>query len=126
MLEKMEFKPKTPEKEVNPRDLVFDALEERYGHEGEVTKLDGLSVEHKDEKNPAGSWRFNVRGSNTEPKLRLNVEAKSPELMQKITAEILGMITEIAAKLGKAGEVEGLETIQAADSYNEMEMKKAA
>ena len=49
-------------------------LEERFGAEGTVTHLDGLSVE-------ADDWHFNVRPSNTEPLLRLNLEARSQELM---------------------------------------------
>ena len=45
-------------------------LEERFGAEGRVSHLDGLSVEFDD-------WHFNVRPSNTEPLLRLNLEARS-------------------------------------------------
>ena len=45
-------------------------LEERFGPEGTVSHLDGLSVE-------ADDWHFNVRPSNTEPLLRLNLEARS-------------------------------------------------
>lgn len=118
-LEKMELKQNKIEKEIDSRDLIFGELEKKYGEDGEVTKIDGLSVEHIDKENPAGSWRFNVRGSNTEPKLRLNVEAKSQELMQRITSEVLDTIIEVASRLGKAGEVEGLETMQAAYSYSE-------
>ena len=45
-------------------------LKERFGAEGRVSHLDGLSVESDD-------WHFNVRPSNTEPLLRLNLEARS-------------------------------------------------
>jgi len=44
--------------------------------QGKVTHLDGLSVD-------ADDWHFNVRPSNTEPLLRLNLEALSPDLMEK-------------------------------------------
>ena len=60
-------------------------LEERFGPEGTVTHLDGLSVEATD-------WHFNVRPSNTEPLLRLNLEARSAELMAAKRDEVLGLI----------------------------------
>jgi phosphomannomutase len=60
-------------------------LEERYSAEGEVSHLDGLSVE-------ADDWHFNVRPSNTEPLLRLNLEARSQGLMERKRDEVLGVI----------------------------------
>ncbi len=60
-------------------------LEERFGPDGKVTHLDGLSVEGPD-------WHFNVRPSNTEPLLRLNLEARSQELMDARRDEVLGVI----------------------------------
>jgi phosphomannomutase len=60
-------------------------LEERYAPEGEVSHLDGLSVE-------ADDWHFNVRPSNTEPLLRLNLEARSQELMERKRDEVLDLI----------------------------------
>jgi phosphomannomutase len=53
--------------------------------DGRQDRLDGLTVEFED-------WWFNVRPSNTEPLLRLNVEAKTPELLAQKTAEVLGLI----------------------------------
>jgi phosphomannomutase len=53
--------------------------------DGEQNDLDGISVEYTD-------WWFNVRGSNTEPVIRLNVEANTKELMEKKRDEILGII----------------------------------
>ena len=47
--------------------------------------LDGLSVEYPD-------WHFNVRPSNTEPLLRLNLEATTPELMEQKRDEVLALI----------------------------------
>jgi phosphomannomutase len=60
-------------------------LEERFGPEGRVSHLDGLSVE-------ADDWHFNVRPSNTEPLLRLNLEARSQELMEAKRDEVLSVI----------------------------------
>ncbi len=62
-------------------------LEQRFGPEGTVTHLDGLSVLSDD-------WHFNVRPSNTEPLLRLNLEARSQELMERKRDEVLGVIRE--------------------------------
>ena len=60
-------------------------LKERFGREGQVSHLDGISVE-------ADDWHFNVRPSNTEPLLRLNLEARSQELMERKRDEVLGVI----------------------------------
>ena len=54
-------------------------------NDGSVTKLDGVSVEYPE-------WHFNVRGSNTEPLLRLNLEATSRELMEAKRDEVLELI----------------------------------
>jgi phosphomannomutase len=59
-------------------------IEERYG-DAEVTKMDGVSVDYAD-------WHFNVRPSNTEPLLRLNLEAGSPADMVRRRDEVLGLI----------------------------------
>ena len=64
---------------------IFAALEAKYA-DGEQDKMDGLSVAYAD-------WRFNVRTSNTEPVMRLNVETKGDkELLAAKTAEILEII----------------------------------
>jgi phosphomannomutase len=52
---------------------------------GRQDRLDGLTVEFE-------HWWFNVRPSNTEPLLRLNVEARSEELLKERTAEVLDII----------------------------------
>ena len=65
--------------------LKLQELKERYGSDGTVSHLDGLSVD-------AGEWHFNVRPSNTEPLLRLNLEATSQELMEEKRDEVLAMI----------------------------------
>ncbi|MEJ2504794.1 MAG: phosphomannomutase [Ignavibacteriaceae bacterium] len=62
-------------------------LEDKYS-DGKIDKLDGLSVEYDD-------WRFNLRMSNTEPIVRLNVESRSNEkLMKKKTKELLKQIRD--------------------------------
>jgi phosphomannomutase len=60
-------------------------LEDHFGAAGKVSHLDGLSVE-------ADDWHFNVRPSNTEPLLRLNLEARSEELMAQKRDEVLDVI----------------------------------
>jgi len=59
-------------------------IKEKYS-DGQIFELDGLSVEYPD-------WRFILRPSNTEPLLRLNVEAKTKELMAEKRDELLNMI----------------------------------
>jgi phosphomannomutase len=60
------------------------AIEARYP-DAEISRLDGISVDYPD-------WHFNVRGSNTEPLLRLNLEATTPAMMEKKRDEVLGII----------------------------------
>ena len=59
-------------------------LRERYG-DAAITDLDGISVDYDD-------WHFNVRPSNTEPLLRLNLEAFSEEQMARKRDEVLDLI----------------------------------
>jgi phosphomannomutase len=65
--------------------VKIQELKERFGREGEISHLDGISVDAPD-------WHFNVRPSNTEPLLRLNLEARSQELMERKRDEVLGVI----------------------------------
>jgi phosphomannomutase len=65
--------------------VKLQEIKERFGGEGEVSHLDGISIEAED-------WHFNVRPSNTEPLLRLNLEARSNELMERKRDEVLGVI----------------------------------
>ncbi len=71
-------------KSVNSKEAVFAAIEEKYA-DAKINKLDGVSVEYPD------FW-FNVRGSNTEPKIRLNLEATSQKLMTEKRDEVLELI----------------------------------
>jgi phosphomannomutase len=66
-------------------DAKLEELEERFAAEGEISHLDGVSVD-------ADEWHFNVRPSNTEPLLRLNLEARSEELMERKRDEVLDVI----------------------------------
>jgi phosphomannomutase len=58
--------------------------------DGRQDRVDGLTVEFDD-------WWFNARPSNTEPLLRLNVEARTEELLREKTAEVLDVIREEAS-----------------------------
>jgi phosphomannomutase len=65
-----------------PRALA--RIEERY-KDARVGRLDGLSIDYDD-------WHFNVRASNTEPLLRLNLEAASPAEMARRRDEVLALV----------------------------------
>jgi phosphomannomutase len=71
---------------VENKQTKMDELARRYS-DGQIDHLDGVTIGYKE-------WWFNCRPSNTEPLLRLNIEAKSKELLD----EKLG---EITAQLGK-------------------------
>jgi phosphomannomutase len=64
----------------------LDDLAAKYS-DGDVSHLDGVSVEYHD-------WHFNVRPSNTEPMLRLNLEAVTQELMHQKRDEVLTFIRD--------------------------------
>ena len=64
------------------------ALEEHFGKEAQsVDHLDGITLDF-------GDWWFNVRPSNTEPLLRLNLEANSRQLMEQKRDEVLAFICQ--------------------------------
>ena len=68
-------------------DLVpakLDQIAAKYG-DARPFKLDGVSVEYDD-------WHFNVRPSNTEPLLRLNLEAKTQAEMERRRDEVIAVI----------------------------------
>jgi phosphomannomutase len=72
---------------VGDADDVLRRLEKAYADVAgvEVDDLDGLTVTHAD-------WWFNVRPSNTEPLLRLNVEGLDLETMTAVREQVLGLI----------------------------------
>ena len=81
---------KTPEinSKVSDARVILSKIESIYSSKAkEVFYLDGFSAEFDD-------WWFNVRASNTEPLIRLNLEAKTKELMEAKTTELLKLIRE--------------------------------
>lgn len=66
---------------------VISKVQEKFRSEGQEDFTDGYSLETPE-------WRFNIRGSNTEPLLRLNIEARKPELVDKIREEIETIIKQ--------------------------------
>jgi phosphomannomutase len=71
----------------------MDAIKQAYAGRDGVTidELDGITVD-------GGDWWFNVRPSNTEPLLRLNVEAKDDETMATVRDEVLAIIRGTSAQ----------------------------
>lgn len=72
--------------EVADQQAVLRRLESRFS-DGQIDYLDGLTVSYPD-------WWFNVRPSNTQPLLRLNVEANDPALLEEKTQEVLAVIRQ--------------------------------
>lgn len=66
------------------KNAKVDELLARYA-DGKIDNLDGITVEYP-------TWWFNVRASNTEPLLRLNLEADTPELAKAKLAEVEGIL----------------------------------
>jgi phosphomannomutase len=72
--------------EVADQEAKMEEIAERYSDDAKLTRLDGISVDYPD-------WHFNVRPSNTEPLLRLNLESLvSREDMERKRDEVLGLI----------------------------------
>ncbi len=65
--------------------LALQKVKEHFADQGEISHLDGISV-------TAADWHMNVRPSNTEPLLRLNLEALDPELMERKRDEAIAVI----------------------------------
>jgi phosphomannomutase len=74
---------KTPEinYDVEDKQAVLDALKKKYSDADNVVDFDGIRFDYE-------NWWANVRPSNTEPKLRLNMEAETEELLAEKQAEI--------------------------------------
>jgi phosphomannomutase len=64
--------------------VVMQKLAEKY-KDAKQHSMDGISIDYP-------TWHFNVRGSNTEPLIRLNLEAKTKEEMEKRRDEVLQVI----------------------------------
>ena len=72
--------------EVSDVKAKISEAKEKYAPQAKsVDEIDGVSIEFD-------NWRFNLRGSNTEPVIRLNVEAKSKELMEEKRDELIKII----------------------------------
>jgi phosphomannomutase len=72
--------------QIEDKDGKIRELAEAY-RKAKVDYLDGITVD-------GGDWWFNVRKSNTEPLLRLNLEAKTPKLLQEKLTELKGILGE--------------------------------
>lgn len=72
--------------EVDDQEAVLDRVAEGFADGGELDWTDGLTVELEDD-----GW-FNLRPSNTEPLLRLNVEAADQESMQRVRDEVAELV----------------------------------
>ncbi len=71
---------------VDDKEKAFECLKNEYG-KNLAHEIDGLTFDF-------GDWWFNVRPSNTEPLLRLNLEAKTKELMTEKSTEVLAIIRQ--------------------------------
>lgn len=71
---------------VKDKDAILEKIKEKYS-DGKQDFLDGITVEYKD-------WWFNVRPSNTEPLLRLTIEANSPDLLEEKKKELTKIISK--------------------------------
>ncbi len=73
----------------NPVELLEKVKDHYLSHDPEIESLDGYSFDF-------GEWRFNLRMSNTEPLVRLNVESRDDvELMRSKTEEVLSLIEDL-------------------------------
>ena len=73
--------------EIEDKNAVMEKIKTKYA-DGKQDFLDGITVEYQD-------WWFNVRPSNTEPLLRLTIEANTQELLEHKKRELSDFITKI-------------------------------
>jgi phosphomannomutase len=75
--------------EVKDKERKMREIEEKYGSTAkEISHLDGIRLDFDDPATGGVNWWFNVRASNTEPLLRLNLEAKTKSLMEDKKREL--------------------------------------
>jgi phosphomannomutase len=79
--------------EVEDKDAALEEIREQYGDRGEIDTLDGVTVDCFDSE----GWWCNIRKSNTEPLLRLNMEAKDEATLEKMLGEVTPMLGEPVA-----------------------------
>lgn len=82
--DEINFKAENPDK----IKALLEKIQEEY-KEGAVNLIDGISYEFE-------NWRFNLRPSNTEPLVRLNIEAKSKELLEEKREELIKKIKALS------------------------------
>ena len=71
---------------VNNPDFIIEKVLEKFNFDADIDYTDGISFSYKD-------WRFNIRKSNTEPLIRLNVEAREiPDVLQWRVEQISSFI----------------------------------
>ena len=76
---------------IKDKNSIFDELERLYS-DADIDHLDGLTVQYK-------SWWFNLRPSNTEPVVRLNMEADDSKMLEEKKREVLGNIKNAEPKM---------------------------
>ena len=74
--------------EVKDKQLVLEKVKQKYS-DGKQDFMDGITVEYSD-------WWFNLRPSNTEPLLRLTIEADTQEILDQKLSELRGFIKNIS------------------------------
>ncbi len=72
--------------EVADKEAMIERIKQEYS-DGEIDELDGLTVNYDD-------WWFNIRASNTEPLLRLNVEADGENSLKDHVAHLKGVLSK--------------------------------
>jgi phosphomannomutase len=66
------------------QDEALETVMETFGDRGDIDELDGVTVDCFESE----GWWMNIRKSNTEPLLRLNIEAKTQEKLDEVYAEV--------------------------------------
>lgn len=76
---------------------IIQKIKENY-KDGEIDEMDGITIDYPDPSTKLGtSWWFNLRSSNTEPMMRLVVEAKTQYIMEQKVEEITESIRQFSA-----------------------------
>ncbi len=79
--------------QVEHKHAMLERFEAEYGEGAQVDHLDGVTIDAM----PSKGWWFNVRPSNTEPLLRLNMEAQDAKTLKKMLEEVVDMLGEPVA-----------------------------
>jgi len=76
---------------VENTEVIFSALKEKF-KDGKKDLTDGLSITYPE-------WHLNIRGSNTQPLVRLNVEGKDPQILDEKRDKIIDLIESLGGKV---------------------------